>query len=254
MSAIMKRLLSSKPVKNPGPGRQGFTLIELLVVIAIIAILAAMLLPALAKAKQKGQAIACVNNLKQMGVGFQLAIDDGPPEGGSGTFPMTIGYESGAWNGTANDYQWFSVVGKAMGMNPVQTANYYDDHNYFPVTNNSAGVMICPSTLPKNRGTCNDTNSYSYNFYLFGYSSQSSAFLKQTQLRTPSADLVVCDSDGDDSQTQPWSWYEYPGQIHDGSANVLYADWHVERPSQWPSMFIWAPGAPFYEQNPNTGP
>jgi prepilin-type N-terminal cleavage/methylation domain-containing protein/prepilin-type processing-associated H-X9-DG protein len=116
----------------------GFTLIELLVVIAIIALLAALLLPTLARAKDKAKTTACLSNVKQWGLAFWMYEDDNeeffPYEGAIGD--ISSGFNANAWYNTCTEYA-----------SQPRLMELYQQGN--PPVPGSKSIFTCPSASKK---------------------------------------------------------------------------------------------------------
>ena len=200
----------------------GFTLIELLVVIAIIAILAALLLPSLSRAKAAGQSAACKSNLRQLAIGLSIYTTDAQK------FPL-----------------W------------VDTTNYWDDR-LLPSVSNNRGVFLCPSykdAPPWTNNLAGPNPSYGYNMAgsgryrstmpslgLDGSSNgRGSTFLPESQVKVPADMIALSDykrtrgngGDNDADDLYPVNLLAgLPPPRHNFGDNVAFCDGHVEYAKQ----------------------
>jgi len=192
--------------------RHGFTLIELLVVIAIIAILAAILFPVFARAREKARQTACLSNVKQIMLGVLMYAQDYDE-----TFPVASHWVSYDNNVPSTTYTyWFESI--------------------FPYVKNEQ-IFTCPS---QNSGSyAAAAPGYGWNYSEFGYRTSAGNLTNNystalAAIDSPSETIVMGDSEDSDARGNAGSYFlyrrhsTYTPSRHNGGGNMGFADGHAK--------------------------
>ena len=212
--------------------RRAFTLIELLVVIAVVAILAALLLPALSQSKIRAQSTQCGSNIRQLSVAFLLYADDY-----AGL--LVNNYGKGQTLATRNT--WANNVEDWGSTDDNTNLTYLSDSKLGPFANRATKIYKCPADrVPAPNG--DHIRSMSMNAMVGNpgeltnqFNPAYIQFYKTAEMPNPAGIFVFLDEQADTindgffvNRLEEGMWGNLPGSYHHGAVNLSFADGHLE--------------------------